>query len=120
MRDLSKLEAIDIQTRHHNLLLRYRNQDRIIQSEAFAEAWSQAKQDQRNFIGGRLTNATANDVKKWILSILQGGLDQHTTKILRQIASYHHIKNYSRMTKLQLLDALTEKGVIDDGSADRS
>lgn len=106
-----KLKAEEIQSKHHRLVLDYRGQDRIIQSDLFIEAWNRTDEDGRKFILKTFPNPNPYELKKWILKTLIGGLDQYPTSILRQIASYNQIKNYSRMTKIQLLDILTRKGV---------
>lgn len=99
----------EIQVKHHNLTLDYRGQDRIIQSELFKEAWNRADEKGRKYVINLFLNPNAYKLKKWVLKIVVGGLNQYPMGMLRQIASYNQIKNYSRMSKLQLLDALTKK-----------
>ena len=121
MEESYKLSAAEVQLRHHSLYCRYRNQNRIIQSGAFAEAWSQANVKERKTV---LTicksGPDVSEIKKWILSILKGGWEQYPISMLRQIGSYYRIKDYSRLTKLQLLDALDEKGIKNDSGDDSS
>lgn len=114
MIETHKLEAIDIQIRHHRLLLNYRSQDRIVQSDDFLEAWSRADEIQRKYVLRILSNPKPYEAKRWVAKMIKEGLDQYPIKILRQIASYHKIMNYSRMSRTQLLEALDKKGIADD------
>ena len=112
-----KYSAVETQAQHHWLMLNYRNQDRIFQSEAFIEAWDNACADERKCILALFIKPNPYELKRWVLRMIIEGLGQYPIKILRQLASYHGIKNYSRMSRVQLLDSLTEKGVA-DGSRD--
>ena len=109
-----KIKAKEVQSRHHCRTLDFRGQDRIIQSDTFLEAWNHADEDERKNLSRLFNDPSTMKLKYWILKILVGGLGQYPIKILRQLASFHHIKNYSRMTKNSLLHALSEKGVKDD------
>lgn len=111
MRQPFQYSAYEIQFKHHRFTLDFRSQDRLIQSEVFAEAWNRADEDKRKYVLNLLSKPDPYKLKRWILSIMVGGLDQYPIKILRQIASYNQIKNYSRMTKTQLLSILNKKGV---------
>lgn len=106
-----KYRASEIQAKHHRLVLDYRGQDRLIGSEAFAEAWNCASSASREYILRIFLYPDPSRVKKWILKTLVGGLDQYPMSVLRQIARQHQIPNYSRMPKAGLLAALTEKGI---------
>ena len=112
-----KLKAVDFQTRHHFLALDYRNQERLVQSESFAEAWDCANDSDRKYILTIFRSPHPLALKRWILRMLFEGLEQYPIKILRELASYHKIKNYSRINKDVLLAALTTKGVT-NGSKD--
>lgn len=109
-----KYKATEVQSRHHCLMLDFRGQDRIIQSDSFVEAWNRANEEERRVISDVCNDPRSMKLKAWILKILVGGLEQFPINILRQLASFHCIKNYSRMTKTNLLIALKEKGVKDD------
>lgn len=106
-----ELKATEIQARHHFLALDYRNQERLVQSESFAEAWDCANDDDRKYILTIFKNPHPLALKRWILKMLFEGLEQYPIKILRELASYHKIKNYSRINKDVLLAALTTKGI---------
>lgn len=110
----SKSKAIEIQSRHHCRTLDFRGQDRLIQSDIFLEAWDRASVEARKDLSRLFNDPGPMQLRAWILKILVGGLEQYPIKILRQLASFHQIKNYSRMTKNSLLHALKEKGVKDD------
>ena len=109
-----KLEAIDIQIRHHRLLLNYRAQDRIVKSDEFLESWTRADENQREYILRILSNPNPYELKRWVMRMIRIGLDQYPIKILRQIASYYNIKNYSRMSRAQILESLNKRSIADD------
>lgn len=110
----TKIKATEVQSRHHCLTLDFRNQDRLMQSDTFLEAWNRADENERKKISLHFNKPRPIQLKHWILKILVGGLEQFPIKILRQLASFHQIKNYSRMTRTRLLHALNKKGVKDD------
>jgi len=109
-----KYKAAEIQSRHHCLTLDFRGQDRLIRSDSFVEAWNRANEKERRKLLNICNTPNSMKLKAWILKIMVGGLEQFPINILRQLASFHCIKNYSRMTKTNLLIALKEKGVKDD------
>jgi len=107
--------AAVIQAKHHRLLLSLRSKDRIIQSELFTEVWNKATKNQKaKIIIGYFNQPLTDDfdMKKWILEVMGNNLEQYPIKILRKLASYHRIKDYSRLSKAQLLITLAEKGII--------
>jgi len=110
-----KYTATEIQTRHRRLFLDYRSQDRFIQSESFDEAWGCASDDDRKFILRIFNNPNPAVLKRWILKMLCEGFENYSYDELRKLASRHRIAKYSRMSREQLLEVLTTKG-IPDGS----
>lgn len=119
MKQPFQYSSVEIQNKHHRLVLDYRSQNRIIQSETFMEAWNHASEDERKFMLNCFNVPNACKLKSWILKIMVGGLEQYPIRVLRQIASYQRIKNYSRMTKANLLDALAIKGVTNGSENSR-
>lgn len=117
MSERHKYTAVEIQTKHHRLLLDYRSQNRFIQSESFTEAWDCASDDERKFILRIFDHPNSVMLKHWILRMICDGLEKYSYDELRKIASQYKIEKYSRMTREQLLAVLTTKG-IPDGSAD--
>ena len=103
----------EIQSEQHSLFLAYRCQNRLIQSETFAEAWYCASDSERKFILAAIGDPDPEELRRWIIRMLQDGLEKYPFSILRQLASHHKIKNYSRMSREQLLSALTTKGITD-------
>lgn len=112
--DNTQLPATQIQIRHHRQTLNTRAQDRIVQSDFFFEAWTLATGKQREKVLEYMDKLDHLKVKNWILRIMIGTLDRCNVKVLRSLAQYHQIKNYSRLSKTKLLDALNTKGVIND------
>ncbi len=110
-------KLFDYLYRHHRIFLNFRAQDRIVHSESFSEAWKLADEQDKIFLLTMLRKPDPVKMKKLILRILVGGLDQYTIMVLREMARYNNVLNYSRMSKVQLIQHLTLKGVT-DGSTD--
>lgn len=100
------MKLLKLQSESRRLVLEYRNQDRIFQSEAFEEAWSKATSKQREEIILWLDKPNVNFVKQWIKDIMEIGYHKLTVKELRRLASYYHIPKYSRLLKNQLVEEL--------------
>lgn len=103
--------AVEVRDNHHTLFLSYRAQNRIIHSEAFAEAWDLFDKEDKACVYRLFKNPDPVMLKRLLLRKLFGGLSQYPVKILRQIASYHQIINYGLMGRDELLEALDKKGV---------
>lgn len=106
-----KQTAIDIQIKHHRTLLDCRGIDRIIQSDLFVEAWGKAKIVQRVECLAYIKNIMPVDLKIWVTQLVVDDLGRLSMKFLRQLASFHRVKNYSRISKSQLVTILKRKGV---------
>lgn len=102
------MKLLKLQSESRRLVLEYRNQDRIFQSEAFEEAWSKATSKQRDEITYRLLHPDIDFLKKWIKEIMELGYYKLTVKELRRLASYRSIPKYSRLLKDQLIKELEE------------
>ncbi len=101
-----------LQSTHHRLLLDCRSQDRIVQSESFVEAWKIATKVQKVIALTYLNKILPIALKFWVSDVLSiGSLNQLNMLILRQLASSHQIKNYSRMSKLEIIKHIESKGV---------
>lgn len=111
MSERHKYTATEIQTQHRRLFLDYRSQNRLIQSESFAEAWGCANDADRKFILRIFNNPNTLTLKHWILRMLCDGFEKYSYDELRQLASQHRIEKYSRMSREQLLEVLTPKGI---------
>ena len=115
--DNTQLPAIQIQMRHHRKTLDTRGLDRVIQDSLFAEAWIFSTVEQRKEVMISIYRIDILEVRDWVSKIMIGTLDRCNMKILRQLARYHKIKNYGRLSKEQLVGELERKGKI-DGSTD--
>lgn len=109
-----KLKGINVQIREHKRFLRLRNQNRLIQSMAFLDAWDLFNDVDKDIILDLIEKIDPLMIKRWIRNILYDDFENHTTIELRQLASKNHIKNYSRMTKEELIYTLIQKGIEDD------
>ncbi|KKN04899.1 hypothetical protein LCGC14_1092660 [marine sediment metagenome] len=105
-------QVVKMQVWSHRLLLGCRSQDRMIQSESFAAAWEIATKKQQEIALTHINNISPISLKYWISDVLaSGSLDRLNMIVLRQIASRHQIKNYSRMSKQKLVEHIQSKGV---------
>ncbi len=114
-----KLTGIDIQIIHRKRFLKLRNQNRLVQSIAFLDAWDLAGPIEHSNITSMLCDVDPLKIKRWIRSVLYDDFEHYTTIELRQLASKNYIKNYSRMTKETLIHTLIQRGIEDDGSKRR-
>jgi len=104
------LPAVRIQVLHRRETLDVRAQDRIVQADIFAEAWTFATVEQRRKVLEFIEQVDYLAVKEWVAEIMIGTLDRCTIKVLRDLARYHRISNYSRMSKAKLVDELNKRG----------
>lgn len=102
-----KVECIDIVIQHHKYALKIRTQDVILQSPLFSITWEKATDDERKEVLGYIHKIDIGKLKQW----LKG--KEPTVRELRSLASNNHIKNYSRLSKIQLIDTLKGK-VLDE------
>jgi len=105
------MTSLDIQIKHHKILLQLRRQDSLIQSYAFIEAFDLSSQEQKHDLQRLLHRVRPLGVKRWIRDLLYDDYQEYTLRELRFIASKNHIKNYSRISKAELIDILIEKGI---------
>ncbi len=104
---MGKMTANDLQIQHHNILLVLRCQDRIAQSDIFAEAWDAADDKQKKECYRLLRKLKVDELKTWIARLT----NNRSIRVLRQLASNHRISNYCNMSKEELLEILTSKGI---------
>ena len=105
-----------IQVQHHHMLLDCRSQDRLVQSESFSQAWEQASDVHRVIALTYIKRIAPIALRFWVSDVLAtGSLDQLNMVTLRHIASTHQIHNYSRMSKVEIIKSIEEKGVKFDG-----
>lgn len=109
-----KRTAVNIQVRHHRTFLNLRNQERLIQDSFFVDAWNLANGEQQEEVCQYINQIQAKKVKNWISRILIKTLERCPVRILRQLASRHGVKNYSRLSKEELLQELSKKEIDDD------
>jgi len=108
---MSTLTAVDILTIHHRRLLCCRAQERVIRSSLFEKAWEAATTLQRSEACDIISKIDSVALSNWVSKIVFSTLDRYSMKILRKLASYHRIKNYSRIDKTKLIAILKEKGI---------
>jgi hypothetical protein len=93
---------------HHLVLCDYRSQDRLLKSLEFTEVWGSATDKQRDEIKSFIDIPDPDRLKKIMTKVLIGsGLDKRSFNTLRQMARMRDVKYYSRMTKAELIEALS-------------
>lgn len=97
----------DLAIKHHFTLLELRCQDRIVQSDLFADAWNAADDKQRRECYRLLRKLKIDELKEWVDRLT----DSQSIRVLRQLASNNCIKGYCNMSKIKLLKILLSKGI---------
>lgn len=100
------LEVTDVQKRSREMLLDARNMDRLVQSENFVDAWNKASGQQKVRIEEYVWGLWPNELKELIGEICLGEHRSLTVSRLRKLASGYKIKNYSRLSKEELIKEL--------------
>ena len=106
--------AFQIEIRRRTLDTRAIN--RLVQTEAFEKAWKAASHDERTKMASAINDVDLDFVRVWIRAVNRKTLIDLSIRDLRNLASRHHIKNYSRMQKEDLVSALIEKGIETDAA----
>ena len=96
-------QVMDIIISHHNYTLRIRAQDALLQSPIFPVLWEEAARKEREKVLGFIRSVSVYDLKCWMRK------QEPTVRELRVLASSERIKNYSRLSKVQLIEALEIK-----------
>jgi hypothetical protein len=103
------MELRTLQTRTHNMVLALRGIELLIKGDLFKELWSKSTHVQRSLFIRCLDAADRIACRNWIRNHEQRSLSQHTMVELKQKAADRKIYNYSRMTREDLICALTEE-----------
>jgi hypothetical protein len=87
----------------------YRSQNRLIQSDEFAEVWKNSSYEMKRALSEFIDKADPDKLRRLMTDILIGsGLDKRPFDSLRKMASMRGIKYYSKMGKAELISALQE------------
>ncbi len=99
---MHNLTTIQSETRER--VLKYRRLERIVHSTSFEVAFSKGTLDPK------LVEACACDeLAEWVKRTLAESYGEYSVRQLRQLAIRLAIKNYSFMSKPELLSAIVEK-----------
>lgn len=112
--------ALEFQIEIRRRTLDTRAINRLIQTEAFCEAWKVATEDERKAMAAAINDCDIDHVRSWIRKVNRKSMMDLGVRDLRDIASSHHVKNYSRMQKEELVSALIEKGIETDAEGSTS
>ncbi len=95
-----------MQVEIHDKVLKYRRLERIVNSKCFEVAFAKGPIDNVT----KMVDACAcEQLEEWIKQTLAESYGEYSVKQLRQLAIRLAIKNYSFMTKPELLHAIVEK-----------
>ncbi len=109
---------IDIQIKHREKVLRLRRLDRLVQSNEFTYIWDEVSSAEKLKVTCLIQEGQYEDFKHWLLDHFNLGFKSYSVRALRGFASMNHIPYYSRKTRVELIEALTERRVI-DGNTNR-
>ncbi len=99
---------------HHLVLCDYRSQSRLVQSDEFTEVWNEASDEVRDSMIEFIDKADPDKLRTLMTYILAGsGLDRRSYVSLRRLASVKGIKYYAKMSKAELISALSVESVLD-------
>ena len=98
-------QVADIVAWHHRYALRIRTQDVLLQSVLFEVIWEKATNKEKEEVLTYIQEVNISELKRWIKK------KELSVRKLRVLASNNHIKNYSRLSKIQLIEALKKKGI---------
>lgn len=96
-------QVMDIMVIHHNYTLKIRAQDAVLQSPLFPVLWDEATKEEQKKVLGFIKKTDIKGLKRWMKK------HEPTVRELRVLASNERIKNYSRLSKVQLIEALEIK-----------
>lgn len=103
---------IDIQIWHREKVLQLRRLDRLVQSDDFTYLWGCSTELDKIRVRFMINLMHYDTLKHWMQK-LNLTYESYSIRDLRTLASKHHIGYYSRKTRVELIEALTEKGVLD-------
>ena len=109
---------IDIQIKHREKVLELRRLDRLIQSDEFSYIWCRVTQKEKDTASFFIWLGEYNHFKKWMQTQLDLGYKLYSVKDLRTLASKYHVPYYSRKAREELIEALTEKGILDGNTSE--
>lgn len=104
---MQTLESIRLDA--HDDLLSARQFDRAVGSADFEDAYARATGDELVLLSVILKSKDTDQLKQWIRSRLYTVLEDMPYGRLRELASQEQIPKYSRMSKSELILALTAK-----------
>lgn len=117
MKVLKSAAAIQVEIRRRTLDLRAI--DRLIQNPEFPSLWNGASVEDRRKLLHSVNRNELEFVRQWFEEEQVIGLDDLSRRELVDLARFHRVKNYSRMTKERLLRELRRRDVNDETIQDR-
>ena len=104
-----QVTGASIQSQHHRIFLDFRRQDYLVQTEIFEEVFDTAKPEEQKKFASYLTTPNPDELRHKLTEVMSG--TTMTMITLKKIARLHYVPNYSRMSKFELQDALSKRGV---------
>ena len=99
------MDALDFQLKQHQIYLKQRSVDRIIQSNLFRDIWDQANKKKRRKAIKYIYLLMVKKLQLW----LYDDFENFSIRELRQVASHNHILNYTQYTKAELITILLKR-----------
>jgi hypothetical protein len=87
--------------------------DRLIQNPEFPSLWNNATAENKQALTKYVNNVDVESTREWFEGEQVIGLDDLTRREMVNLARYFRVRNYSRMTKFQLLRELRRRDIDD-------
>lgn len=97
----------------HAKILRLRSVEGVTSSILFERLWSDSNNRQREEVLEYIENGNRISILAWLRSHESLDIAEVPFSRLKELSRKYHIRNYSRLTKVELIRAIKE---IEDGS----
>ena len=92
----------------HNEFLRARQLDYLLQSPVIDTLWNDSDEDEQNALLVAVDNKDFDAIKRWIAKHRNLCLEEKTSSELKAIARMHGVRNWSRLSKPELVLVIRE------------
>lgn len=99
---------IAIQEELHNRILRARNVENLLIRPQFERLWSDSIDEEKKEVETYILDFNKDKLLKWMRTHPSIDLGEKPLRDLLPIAKQLHIKNYSRLSRIQLIQSIRE------------
>jgi hypothetical protein len=105
--------ATKIRATVRRMTLNLRAIHRLVQSDDFVHLWLKTSSENRKKAEYLISKSNIFGFKEWFKQQRKADLRDMPYRELLTLCQRHHIKNYSRMMKDEMVEALSERGIND-------